>query len=154
MGTYTFPLLARLLDYELRCAKRYRRDISLVLIGRLQTTESIAQLLGAALRDSDELIELENGAAIIMTETTPDAAEKAVERMKALNDGASRLQFTVLAYPRDAKSAQELLDVCSATLKNAASEPLEGGRIAHDIHSDSNGRGAGIRYVDSLEGYW
>lgn len=107
-----------LLRYELTQAARYRRELTLVLVGDGWACCG-ARLLGGLVRRSDELFVLDSDAAILMSETAKHGALRAIARFKTEYLEEFDLRFAVAAYPNDGKSARGLLQVAHRRLEAA-----------------------------------
>jgi hypothetical protein len=97
-----------LLDYELCVAARYRRPVSLIMIG-CNDGDLRPKLLGSVMRGSDELFLLEADAAIVLSETEKAGALRAVERYKEAYLDCMDLRFAVVSYPGDGRTMECLL---------------------------------------------
>jgi len=117
----------RLLAYELRCAERYRRFVSVVMITSGNGPVRYRQLLDGAIRDSDEFIEFDQAAAVLMAETDQAGALQAIERYKSKLNGAADLRFSLASFPKDARDARALFDTGRRRLAKAQS--LERGAL-------------------------
>ena len=107
-----------MLDYEMRSAMRYRRFLSLVVI----TSEEPGGLHGMlrdAVRGSDEVFQLDSGAAILMGETERSGALKAVERLQRAAHEEVLLRFAVNTFPFDGHTVAELLGTAQRRLEKA-----------------------------------
>ena len=103
--------LKRLLQYELRCAERYRRFVSLVVVGSMESAQAdMGQVLHGSVRSSDEMAMVDGAAAILMAETDADGARAAVDRYKRRYADALDLRFGVVTFPEDGKEGDALLD--------------------------------------------
>lgn len=112
--------LEQLLDYELRCAKRYRRFVSIVIIAATNGFGNLREALAEdSVRDCDQFFELENGSAILMTETDSAGAMAALERCRLDLGGDSSLRFAVVSFPFDGHTAAELLAAATRRLERA-----------------------------------
>ena len=109
-----------LLDYELRCAERYRRYVSVVMMASPeQTGGNLCQFLGDEFRKSDEVFELEHGAAIVMGETDLSDSIRAIRRFKAHCEGNVNLNCAVVSYPEDRGSARDIMTTLFHRLERA-----------------------------------
>lgn len=113
--------LKRLLDYEIRSAKRYRRFATLVMVSSPRGQPGIPSVLSGNVRHSDELIELDTEAAIIMGETDNTSAMVAVNRFKVACGENVDLRIAMASYPADGPGAAELLSTLRRRLKVAKS---------------------------------
>lgn len=113
--------LKRLLDYEIRSAKRYRRFATLVMVSSPVGRAAIPRVLRGNVRHSDELIELDSDAAIIMGETDNTSAMVAVKRFKVACGENVDLRIAMASYPADGPGAAELLSTLRRRLKVAKS---------------------------------
>lgn len=122
--------LESLLDYELRCSKRYRRPICLLMIAAVNTDISVKSLLDATIRQSDELFELREYAAILMGETDPDGALTAISRHKEAYGKDVDLRFGLASFPKDGSSVADLLAAAHRRLDKALA--LDRGAVVSD----------------------
>jgi hypothetical protein len=91
-----------LLSYELRSASRYRRFASLVMItGAGREAVNIKELLTDKIRGCDEFLEIDNCAAVLMSETDRNGALKAIARYKTKCASQVDLRFAVATFPFD-----------------------------------------------------
>lgn len=119
MGSYGEIHLHRLTDYEIRCSERYRRFFSLVFMTSGNGALEFKKILGDLLRTSDEFIELEGFASILMSETDKEAALEAVNRFEEMQHGSVDVRYSVASFPEDGKSSLELLLRASDRLDKA-----------------------------------
>lgn len=108
--------LERLLDYEVRCSKRCRRCISLVVVTATSTSVNLRALLGHVLRESDELFERPPHGMILMGDTDREGALRAIERYKKAYSAQMDLRFGVASFPEDGETVRELLDAGERSL--------------------------------------
>lgn len=125
--------LERLLDYELRCAKRYRRFVSIVVVTSANGCAKLAKIAETldddVVRDCDQFFELENGSAILMTETDSAGAIAALERCQTAADRDHDLRSAVVSFPFDGHTAAELLAVAHRRLARAKNMAVIGATI-------------------------
>jgi hypothetical protein len=107
-----------LLDYELSAARRYRRDVSLIMVAGAGDRLKI-NLLHTIFRCSDELIPLGTDAAILMGETEKMGAAAAIARCLAVCPDEFGLRFAVVSYPKDGKMLEALLATARRRLEQA-----------------------------------
>jgi hypothetical protein len=108
-----------MLDYELRSSKRYRRPVSLVMVRPLNAPIKLRHLLGPTLRESDQLFEIHDHAAILMGETDREGALAAIARYKEACEGEIDLRFAVASFPEDGSTVHELLATARQRLNKA-----------------------------------
>jgi hypothetical protein len=124
--------LKRLLQYELRCAERYRRFVSLVMVGSADTVEvNLNQLLEGTVRSSDEMTIWDSAAAILMAETDAEGAMAAIDRFKRKYEPAVDLRFGVVTFPDDGGGADSLLSIASRRYSEASMRSA-GAVVRHD----------------------
>jgi hypothetical protein len=87
------PRLEFMLDYELRCSKRYRRPVSLVMVLPVNAPIKLREFLGPILRESDQLFEIHDHAAILVGESDREGALAAIGRYKKEGDEEINLRF-------------------------------------------------------------
>ncbi len=105
LGTY--GLFQDVLDYELSCAERYRRFISLVMV-RGESSASVRRLLAERIRSSDLLAEKNSHLVILMSETDGVGAGIAIDRYKDFSTDHP-LWFSLVTFPQDSGTASELV---------------------------------------------
>lgn len=98
-----------LLDYELRCAHRYGRYVSVICLDA-GTTYRLRQVLSESLRASDEIIELSTTITVLMCDTDESSALSAMTRCCETYAGAGS-RFGVASYPKDGRDPATLLAV-------------------------------------------
>ncbi len=121
----TYGLLQDVLSYELSCAERYRRFVSLVMVTGAAPDGSVRRILGDKIRNSDLLAEKNSHLVILMSETDQNGAHIAIDRYKQFgkDDG---LWFSLVTYPQDSGSAESLVQAGERRLNRAKSgEPGE-----------------------------
>ncbi|MGI6455149.1 MAG: hypothetical protein ACOX5R_05945 [bacterium] len=102
--------LEKLVDYEIRCAKRYRRFISIAMISdRYNSHREEKFIQEHCVRDCDQLYRLEAGSAIVMTETDKPGALHALRRLQHSCLEDLDLRAAVVTFPFDGFSADELM---------------------------------------------
>lgn len=102
--------LDELVDYECRTSERYRRVVSLLVVGVAGGETCFFQRAGDLVRDSDQVVGLDDAVAIIMGETPLGGALRAVARFASRyenGDGAG-LQCGAAVFPEDARNARDL----------------------------------------------
>jgi hypothetical protein len=115
----TYGLLQDVLNYELSCAERYRRFVSLVMVSGPSSEGSIRRALADKIRSSDLLAEKNSYLVILMSETDQNGAQIAIDRYR--NYGAnSELRFSVVTYPQDSGNAETLVQAAERRLRRAA----------------------------------
>jgi len=108
-----------LLDYEIRCASRYRRFTTVVMVASVRDSCNMRDRLGECRRASDAFFQTNGTAAILMGETDVLGALTAVNRYKDLCKEDSDLRFAVASYPTDVRAAPEMLATVQRRLRAA-----------------------------------
>ena len=108
-----------LLDYELESAKRYERFVSIVMVVRSRGHADLQEFIADFMRSSDEMFDLKEGVALVMTETDRRGALAATERFKRASNGEFDLRFGVASFPTDKGSSTTLLDKAHRRLTKA-----------------------------------
>jgi len=116
LGTY--GLFQDVLDYELSCAERYRRFISLVMV-RGESSASVRRLLAERIRSSDLLAEKNSHLVILMSETDGIGASIAIDRYKDFCTDHP-LWFSLVTFPQDSGTAAELVQAGERRLDSAS----------------------------------
>lgn len=102
----------RLLAHELRCAKRYRRFVSLLMVTGGGDCHPLGTLLAGAVRECDVLTSFEGKAVVLMSDTSPEGAHAAAARLLASRiPGGSGLRYAIASYPLDGNTPDALLEV-------------------------------------------
>ncbi|MCX7016967.1 MAG: hypothetical protein NTW86_31140 [Candidatus Sumerlaeota bacterium] len=121
-----------LLEYELRCAARYRRFAALVLFKSLgEHNASFVELLQTCIRGSDQFFALNGVGAILMGETDTAGAANAVNRYRNCAGKHSDALFGIAGFPSDSTSAAELLRIARRRLQEAL-KPDAWGELARE----------------------
>ncbi|MBE7558913.1 hypothetical protein HS125_08180 [bacterium] len=107
-----------MLDYEMRSAMRYRRFLSLVVVATERPMD-LQDFLKDYVRGSDEVFQLEQGAAILMGETERSGALKAVERLQRMATNNMGLRYAVNTFPFDGHTVTELIATAFRRLDKA-----------------------------------
>lgn len=110
-----------MLDYEMRSAMRYRRFLSLVVVASDRQVD-LPELLKDHVRGSDEVFQLDNGAAILMGETERSGAMRAVERLQQMARDNVGLWYAVNTFPFDGHTVPELISTALRRLDKARSQ--------------------------------
>lgn len=122
--------LEQLLDYELRCAKRYRRFVSIIVVAPVNGFMGLKGIFeDDAIRECDQFFEVDDGSAILMTETDSAGAVAALERCQVAADDNRDLRFAVVSFPFDGHTAAELLETAHRRLDRAKNMPGRGAAI-------------------------
>ncbi|MCX7013921.1 MAG: hypothetical protein NTW86_15440 [Candidatus Sumerlaeota bacterium] len=110
-----------LLDHELQLAFRHRRYVALVMVGAHNGQDGLSDLPIHCIRAADEFITLRppGAAVLLMSETDEAGAAKAVERLKERCAADSPFCFAISSYPRDGKSASDILATAQRRLERA-----------------------------------
>ena len=83
--------------------------MSLVLVGSGNGPLNLGSCLGDMVRDSDSYIELDESAAILMTETDAAGALSAIGRYREMYCDEVDLRYAVVCYPRDVRGPDEMI---------------------------------------------
>jgi len=114
----------RLLDYEIRCANRYRRFVSIAMVASPNGHAIPRQNFGPnMIRDCDEFFEFKDVSVILMGETDSAGAQAALERCMIQE---SDLCFAVASFPFDGRTAAELLASARRRLDKAKKTQARG----------------------------
>jgi hypothetical protein len=117
LGTY--GLFQDVLDYELVCAERYRRFVSLVMVKGSDSSQPVRRVLSERIRSSDLLAEKNANLVILMSETDSDGAAIAINRYREFC-GDQPLWFSLVTFPQDTGSAAEFVKAGERRLMQAA----------------------------------
>ena len=116
----TIDLLQDVFQYELACAERYRRFVSLVMATERSNGEKLAHVLTDKVRDSDLLVENDSTFLILMSETDRSGAETAISRIVDRDGDVHDFRFSLVTYPNDSGSAKLLMDAAERRLLKAS----------------------------------
>ena len=130
IATYGELHLHTMTDYELRTSQRYRRFFSLVFMASDNCGLKFWNLIGDLLRNSDEFVELDGYASILMSETDKHAALQAVNRFLERQEGDADICYSIASFPNDGKTSLELLQKASDRLAKARNS--DEGAIVYD----------------------
>jgi len=119
LGNY--GLLHDVLDYELVCAERYRRYVSLVMIKSTSPDSSVRRILSDRIRSSDLLAEKNSHLVVLMSETDSDGAFVAIDRYRTFCENHP-LWFSLVTFPQDAGTAEEFVTAAERRLDAAIQE--------------------------------
>lgn len=114
----TFGLLQDVLNYELACAERYRRFVSVVMITDADTKEPVRRLLADRIRSSDLLAEKNSHLVVLMSETDGKGAQIAIDRYKT-RTADHKLCFSLVTFPQDSGNAEDLMEAAERRLREA-----------------------------------
>ena len=106
-----------LLEHELLAAARYRRFVSLVMVGPDGEDQHDWHMLEGNVRESDELFDMGSYSAIVMTETDLHGSQIAIDRFAGLCNGHDGLVFAAGSFPGDGQHAPELVTAVYRRLK-------------------------------------
>ncbi len=115
-------LLQEVLEYELACAERYRRFVSLVMVKEGDSTTQLEQILADKVRDSDLLAEKNSNFLILMSETDRKGAQSAISRFVDRDGEVHDFRFALVTYPNDSGSAETLIQAAERRLMMAVDE--------------------------------
>ncbi len=119
LGTY--GLFQDVLDYELVCAERYRRFVSLVMVKGASPSHPVRKVLADRIRSSDLLAEKNSHLVILMSETDADGANIAISRYREYCE-EHPLWFSLVTFPQDSGSATEFVNAAERRLGVATNE--------------------------------
>lgn len=125
-GLFSEAMLTSLLPSRVATARRTRRLLGLVLVSVEDGLgpEEVADLVTAAIRDSDIAARLDDGTVALVLEFTPaDGCAIVVERMRAkvAEDAPdARFRAGIACYPAHAISSDELRQTARDALDRAA----------------------------------
>jgi hypothetical protein len=111
--------LSKYLGYELQSAERYRRFVSVVMVGSSGREGKVKKLLSHHLRISDVMADFDGAAMILMSETNSAGALTAIERYKNGNDEGHDLRFSLVTYPSDGGGADGMIATAFRRLQKA-----------------------------------
>ena len=116
--------LDELVDYECRTSERYRRIVSLLVLGIQGGETCFFQRAGDLVRDSDQVVGLDDAVAIIMGETPVSGALHAVARFATRygNGDGTGLQCGAAVFPEDARNAGDLQRIALRRFEAAKSQ--------------------------------
>ena len=126
----TYGLLQDVLNYELSCAERYRRFVSLVMVTGPSHDGSVRRVLADKIRSSDLLAEKNSHLVILMSETDQNGAQIAIDRFRSFGAN-SELWFSLVTFPQDSGSAEALVQVAERRLQRALVDGAPGEVVAH-----------------------
>lgn len=118
----TLGLLQDILQYELACAERYRRFVSLVMVTEGSDTAQLQHVLADKVRESDLLVEKESVFLILMSETDRNGAHNAISRYIDRDGVVHDFRFALVTYPNDSGSAEVLMEAAERRLQKATEE--------------------------------
>ena len=118
----TIDLLQEVLQYELACAERYRRFVSLVMVKEGEKGVQLEHVLADKVRDSDLLAEKNSSFLILMSETDRNGARSAISRYVDLDGEVHDFRFALVTYPNDSGSAEDLMEAAERRLMKASEE--------------------------------
>ena len=99
-----------LLDHELLLAKRYGRPLTLAFIETASQNGSFEECFWGVLRDCDIYSVLTPScAAILMCDTDPEGAHKALERFRSEHGQQAAFPCGIVSYPQDNCDTLEFL---------------------------------------------
>lgn len=107
------------LECELCAAARYRRFVSLVAIRGNGGLGSFKDHLVVNMRNSDRIFEFGGDAIVLMTETSKEGAQTAVERYKAAMSHfsvAAKLSYGTATYPADGGNPDQMIAIAQSQL--------------------------------------
>ncbi len=116
----TSNLLQDVFQYELACAERYRRFVSLVMVTERSNGDQLENVLADKVRDSDLMAEKNSTFLILMSETDRTGAETAISRFIDIDGDVHDFRFSLVTYPNDSGNARVLLEAGERRLMRAA----------------------------------
>ena len=125
----TYGLFQDVLSYELCCAERYRRFVSLVMVTGSSTDGSVRRALADKIRSSDLLAEKNSHLVILMSETDQNGAQIAIDRYRSYGSN-NDLWFSVVTFPQDSGSAESLVEMAERRLQRAVVDGAPGEVVA------------------------
>jgi len=117
----TFGLLQDVLHYELTCAERYRRFVSIVMVSYGQGDTPVRKVIAEKVRESDLLAEKNSHLIILMSETDSAGATTAIHRYKT-QTGEGDLRFSLVTFPNDSGTADSLMEAGERRLSAARAD--------------------------------
>ncbi len=118
----TLDLLRDVLQYELACAERYRRFVSLVMAAEGSEGTQLQHVLADKVRDSDLLVEKDSLFLILMSETDRNGARNAISRYIDQDGEVHDFRFSLVTFPNDSGSAEVLMEAAERRLQKATEE--------------------------------
>ena len=115
----TYGLFQDVLTYELSCAERYRRFVSLVMVKGRAADGPVRRALADRIRSSDLLAEKNSHLVILMSETDRVGAQIAIERYRQFG-ADSPLWFSLVTFPQDTGNADSLVRTGERRLQRAS----------------------------------
>ncbi|MBX7257243.1 MAG: hypothetical protein K1Y02_12840 [Candidatus Hydrogenedentes bacterium] len=95
----------RVVNYAIRVADRYQRNVTLVMLSAGQDGARARKLLAQCARSCDEVMEFHACAAVLMGETDEEGALHATERYKRVHGSKEDMRFGMASFPKDGQSA-------------------------------------------------
>lgn len=117
----TFGLLQDVFNYELACAERYRRFVSLVMVTAGSPDGGARHVLADKIRSSDLLAEKNSHLVILMSETDGNGAQIAINRYKT-QASTQPLCFSLVTFPHDTGNADDLMEAGERRLRQASEQ--------------------------------
>lgn len=112
--------IQELIEYDLKCAKRYRRSASLIMIGNIDTLPLPAKMLcDEFVRDCDLYCEHNGRIVILMAETEHAGALNFIQRLQREINLYGNLKFSITTFPNDGHSVEELILIAERRLQKA-----------------------------------
>jgi hypothetical protein len=121
----TYGLFQDVLSYELSCAERYRRFVSLVMVTGPAKDGPVRRVLADKIRNSDLIAEKNSHLVILMSETDGSGAQVAINRFLQFG-GENRLWFSLVTFPQDTGTAESLVRLGEQRLQRSSGGPLGG----------------------------
>lgn len=112
--------LESILKYEISCAKRYSRYITLLMVSAVENGGRFNDLIsGIKIRECDLQFEHDGGSVILLNETDVAGAMNVLERFQKSHSGDVDMRASVACFPLDSFSANELLSIAERRLEKA-----------------------------------
>ncbi len=102
--------------YELRCAQRYRRYVSVLVGSYKDNGRHFCEFFRDILRESDEVVESGSEVTLLMAETDQEGARAVMRRLKERYEGFVDVHFGAASYPVDGHNLMTLLSVARRRL--------------------------------------
>ena len=112
-------ILEEIIEHELRCAKRYRRFVSIISFEKENIPFDLEFFLEKVIfRECDEIFLINGIVFIIMSDTNKFGAETAMRRMKENLEFRYELRYNIVSFPFDGHSAEDLINKAVSHFNN------------------------------------
>ena len=115
----TFPVLRETMQYELYVSERNRRYVSLMMLTSPTDQQGLKLCFPPHVRKSDVMADCDNSIAVLMSETDQSSALCAVDRYRELLKNQFEPRFSVVTYPSDENSVDQLIELAENRLQKA-----------------------------------